>query len=63
MCGAILLLPQYVFMAWFLVKHRDNFTSIFFTFYDVTYFYFSNLNLAINNNSSVFISCIAVRMR
>jgi hypothetical protein len=30
MCGAIPPLPQYVFMAWCLVKHRDNFT--FFTF-------------------------------
>jgi hypothetical protein len=26
MLGGILLLPQYVFMAWCLVKHRDNFT-------------------------------------
>jgi hypothetical protein len=25
-------LPQYVFMAWYLVKHRDNFT---FTFAEV----------------------------
>jgi len=26
MCGgAIPPLPQYVFMAWYLVKHRDNF--------------------------------------
>jgi hypothetical protein len=32
MCGAIPPLPQYVFMAWCLVKHRDN-----FTFY-LTYF-------------------------
>jgi hypothetical protein len=23
---AISALPQYVFMTWFLVKHRDNFT-------------------------------------
>jgi hypothetical protein len=23
MCGAIPLLPQYIFMAWCLVKHRD----------------------------------------
>jgi hypothetical protein len=30
MCGATLPLPQYVFIAWCLVKHRDNFT--FFTF-------------------------------
>jgi hypothetical protein len=26
MCGAIPLLPQYAFMAWCFVKHRDNFT-------------------------------------
>jgi hypothetical protein len=26
MCGAIPPLPQYTFMAWCLVKHRDNFT-------------------------------------
>jgi hypothetical protein len=26
MRGAIPLLPQYAFMAWCLVKHRDNFT-------------------------------------
>jgi hypothetical protein len=26
MRGAIPPLPQYVFMAWCLVKHRDNFT-------------------------------------
>jgi hypothetical protein len=26
MCGAIPPFPQYVFMAWCLVKHRDNFT-------------------------------------
>jgi hypothetical protein len=26
MSGAIPSLPQYVFMAWCLVKHRDNFT-------------------------------------
>jgi hypothetical protein len=32
---AIPPLPQYVFMAWFLVKHRDNFT--FLTFYPVLY--------------------------
>jgi hypothetical protein len=23
MCGAIPLLPQYAFMAWYLIKHRD----------------------------------------
>jgi hypothetical protein len=31
MHGAIPPLPQYVFMAWHLVKHRDIFT---FTFYE-----------------------------
>jgi len=29
MSGAIHPLPQYVFMAWCLVKHRDNFTFTF----------------------------------
>jgi hypothetical protein len=29
MRGAIPLHPQYVFMAWCLVKHRDNFTFTF----------------------------------
>jgi hypothetical protein len=33
MRGAIPPLPQYVFMAWCLVKHRDNFTFLL-------YFYF-----------------------
>jgi hypothetical protein len=28
MRGAILLVPQYVFIAWCLVKHRDNFNFI-----------------------------------
>jgi len=28
MSGAITPLPKYVFMAWCLVKHRDNFTFI-----------------------------------
>jgi len=28
MRGAIPPLPQYVFMAWCLVKHRDNFTLL-----------------------------------
>jgi hypothetical protein len=29
MRGATLPLPQYAFMAWYLVKHRDNFTFYF----------------------------------
>jgi hypothetical protein len=31
MRGAIPPLRQYVFMAWCLVKHRDNFNFIFYT--------------------------------
>jgi hypothetical protein len=30
MRGAIPLLPQYVFMPWCLVKHRDTFTFMFY---------------------------------
>jgi hypothetical protein len=30
MRGAVPPLPHYVFMAWCLVKHRDNFTFTFF---------------------------------
>jgi hypothetical protein len=34
MRGAIPAIPQYVFMAWCIVEHRDNFTFTFtFTFY------------------------------
>jgi hypothetical protein len=32
MRGAVLPLPQYVFIAWSLVKHRDNFTFIFYLY-------------------------------
>jgi hypothetical protein len=38
MRGAIPPLPQYVFMAWCLVKHRDNFT---FTFASLEFTYVS----------------------
>jgi hypothetical protein len=31
MSGAIHPLPQYAFMAWCLVKHRDNFTFYLYT--------------------------------
>jgi hypothetical protein len=31
MRGAIPPLPQYVFMAWYLAKHRDKFTFYLFT--------------------------------
>jgi hypothetical protein len=34
MRGSVPPLPQYVFMAWCLVKHRDNFT-FYLTFYIV----------------------------
>jgi hypothetical protein len=26
MCGAVPPLPQYIFMAWYFVKYKDNFT-------------------------------------
>jgi hypothetical protein len=32
MCGGIFPLPQYVSMAWCLVKHRDNFKFYFYRF-------------------------------
>jgi len=41
MHGAIPPLPQYVFVAWCLVKHSDNFTFTFFTFIclDLSFYY------------------------
>jgi len=33
MCGAVLPLPQYVFMAWWLLKHRENFTFTFYLYF------------------------------
>jgi hypothetical protein len=41
MRGAILPLPKYVFMAWYLVKYRDNFT---FTLPHITYSADTSLN-------------------
>jgi len=38
MRGAIPPLPQYVFMAWCLVKHRDNFTFPFYAIRTVNIF-------------------------
>jgi hypothetical protein len=38
MRGALPPLPQYVFMAWCLVKHRDNFTFIFANFISYKWF-------------------------
>jgi len=38
MQDAITPLPQYVFMAWCLVKHRDNF-SVFLTICNASYFF------------------------
>jgi hypothetical protein len=39
MHGAIPPLPQYVFMAWCLVKHRDKFTFLYFTLLYFTSFW------------------------
>jgi hypothetical protein len=36
MRGAIPPLPQYVFMVWWLVKHRDNFTFTFISLYYIS---------------------------
>jgi hypothetical protein len=36
---AMLPLPQYVFMGWCLVKHRDNFTFTFCKIYDLHYLF------------------------
>jgi hypothetical protein len=44
MSGAIPLLPQYAFTAWYLVKHRDNLT--FYT--QVNYFSYVYKNLIIS---------------
>jgi hypothetical protein len=33
--------PHYVFMAWCLVKHRDNFTLLYFTLLSFTLLYFT----------------------
>jgi hypothetical protein len=39
MHGAIPPLPQYVFVAWCLVEHRDNFTFCTFYLLPLTIFY------------------------
>jgi len=38
MQDAITPLPQYVFMAWCLVKHRDNFSVYFWMFLTAVYY-------------------------
>jgi hypothetical protein len=40
MRGAIPPLPQYVLMAWCLVKHRDNFTIYLLPFHLISSLYF-----------------------
>jgi hypothetical protein len=51
MSGAIPLLPQYIFMAWCLVKHRENFTFIFHLSWaqGKLYLYLSFKNIWIRN--------------
>jgi hypothetical protein len=34
MSGATHLLPQYAFMAWYLFKHKDNFTFTFIRMFE-----------------------------
>jgi hypothetical protein len=50
MRGAIHALPQYVLMAWCLVKHRDNFT---FTPYNTLQLVFIPLSLIRHTNYTV----------
>jgi hypothetical protein len=59
MSGAIPPLPQYVFMAWCLVKHRDKFTFTFylclilqFGFYYVAFYVFFHNFLCYSTTSS-----------
>jgi hypothetical protein len=53
MCGAIPPLPKYVFMAWCLVQHRDNFNFILLILqYVITLKYFHY-----NGEISVTVSC------
>jgi hypothetical protein len=49
MRGAISPLPLYVFMAWCLVKHRDNFT-----------FYLMSCHRIAGQNLSVFLICPSI---
>jgi hypothetical protein len=44
MCGAIPALLLYVFMAWYLGNHRDNFTSYFFIHFKIKYYNSENKN-------------------
>jgi hypothetical protein len=53
MYGAIHPLLQYVFMAWWLIKHRDNFTFTKFNFYPYANHYRNDNKLIININSNI----------
>jgi hypothetical protein len=39
MRGAIPPIPKFAFMAWCLIKHRDNFTLLYFTLLYFTFYY------------------------
>jgi hypothetical protein len=54
MHGAIPPLPQYTFMAWFLVKNRDNFTVTFYTLYRLMDCYYLPLMRNESNSSDYF---------
>jgi hypothetical protein len=43
MRGAIPPLPQYVFMAWCLVKHRDNFNLVHLRMYRIILWLFNDI--------------------
>jgi hypothetical protein len=51
MCGAIPPLPQYFFMAWYLVKHRDNCTFTFIMTTEVNTHYIVNSEISVEYNA------------
>jgi hypothetical protein len=55
MRGAILSLPNYIFMAWCLVKHRESFTS---TFRSVTVCFYILSTMTYSNNAQYMLTII-----
>jgi hypothetical protein len=54
MRGPIPPLPQYVFMAWCLVKHRDNFTFTFMSLKDKEVLWLVKCTLSVQNYNKFF---------
>jgi hypothetical protein len=51
MLGAIPSLPQYAFMAWCLVKHRDNFTFTSWLLYALPFSDFTSIQNELENTA------------